>query len=371
MAVLVTADNKALFINAKSTYLTNNYVSGTSVFSVASSVGFATDQFVVFGELGNETSEIIRLSGAGNNTLTGTTVSVFAHPESTRVTILQYNQVRFYWTATATFDASTVISTSDLQVDDFNTKILDSSNSTGFGWFKYYNSLTAGLSDASAAIPYADYAENSVKRLLDTFFSGLNNREQTLISLADALRYLNEGYARARNHLNLVNTEYNVNTVDITVAASTAEYTWASLGITNFGNLISLHDSSGQPIDHIDIWDLPFYRANSGNAPKYYLRNSSIGFAPTPAVAATYTAYYKEITTSLTSLYDTLDFPDNNFFPILDWMMYRACPKLNKSQSEAAAYMAAFNDGVNLMKVTSIKQNANLDTWSVSHKANV
>ena len=85
MGVLITADNKALLDGAKSTYLTDNYVSGTSVFTVASSVGFSTDQFVLFGELGNETSEIIRLSGASSNTLTGTTVSVFAHPESTRV----------------------------------------------------------------------------------------------------------------------------------------------------------------------------------------------------------------------------------------------------------------------------------------------
>lgn len=371
MGVLVTADNKALFTGAKSTYLVNNYVSGTSVFAVASSVGFATDQFVIFGELGNETSEIIRLSGAGGNTITGTSVSLFAHPESTRVTILQYDQVRFYWTAAATFDANTVLATSNIQVDDFSTKYIDGSNSTGFGWFKYYNSVSALFSSASAAIPYADYAENSVKKLLDTFFSGLNNREQTLVSLTDALRYLNEGYARARNHLNLVNTEYNVASVNITVAASTAEYTWASLGVTDFGGLVSLHDSSGTPVEHIEIWDLPFYRANSGNTPVYYLRGSSIGFAPTPAVATTYTAYYKQSTTSLTSLYDTLDFPENNFFLILDWMMYRACPKLNRTQSEASSYMAAFNDGVNLMKVTSNKQNANNDVWTISHKANV
>lgn len=367
--VVLKASNNTLFNGAKSTFLSNNYVSGTTTFTVINTDGFATDQYVLFGELGSETSEILKLSGTtpASQVITASTSSKFAHPESTRVTIIPYNKVKFYWTSSAVFSTSTLLDTIDIQPDDLYTKYEDTTHSTGYGWFIFYNSAATTASSNSNAIPYGGFAENSAKKLIDSFFSSLNNKEMTLVNRDDAMRYLSEAVARARNHLNLVNSEYNVEATTITTSSGAAEYDLPDY----FGDLISIANPQGISVDHIDIWDISYWGANANNLVKYYLRNKKIGFCPTPQSIVVYTLYYKDVSSAITSLYDTLDFPDNNFYCLLDFMMYRACPKLGRTQAEAAGYLAAFNNGIDLMKVTSVKQNANLDRWTIDKKYNV
>ena len=82
------------------------------------------------------------------------------------------------------------IEATDIQADDFYTKAYDTTNTTGFGWFIFYNSTTAKATQNSNAIPYAGFENNSVKKILDSFFSQLNNKELKLISNDDAFIWL-------------------------------------------------------------------------------------------------------------------------------------------------------------------------------------
>lgn len=365
--VILKADNRIILDSSRSSFLSLNYVSGTDTFTIASTEGFATDQVVLMGEFGSESSEILRVESAANNIVVTTASSRFAHPESTKISIIPFNQVVFYHTTTDTFSATTVLATVDIQADDIYTKYTDNTYTTGFGWFRFYNSISALSTDESNAIPYADFAENSAKKLIDSFFSALNNKEKNLINDNDAYRYLNEGLSRLQNHLNLVNTEYNVEQSTITTTSGTSEYDLDD----HFSDLITINAPGGLQVPHIDIWDVPFYESNPHNLTRYYLRNKKIGFTPQPTSAVAYTLWWKNVSAAIESLYSTLDFPNNNYYPILDFMLYRACPKLGRSQSEAAGFLSAFNDGANLMKVTSIKQNSNNESFTIGSNFNV
>lgn len=373
MAITLKADNRQLTKNAKISYLSTNYAASVSSLVIVNSNGFADNDYVLLGEFGSETSEVVQATTvtASTHTLTLGSATKFAHPETTKVTILPYNQARFYWTSTATYATGTpVTGYIDIQADDFFTKASDTTHTTGFGWFVFYNSTTTAATVNSNAIPYGDFDANSVKKIFDSFFSLLNNNELRLVSNDDAFRWLNEGYAIAQNELNLINTEYTVAAeYALAVSSGTQEYALPS----DFSNMISLTaDADGTTIEQIPLKDVPGHDAGTGVVgvtTKYYLRGSNIGFSPSPTSSATYNLYYQAKTGTLTSYYDNITLPDNNFYPLVDFMMYRAAIKLQKANPKV--YLESFRDGINLMKLTSIKQNANLDSWDIADFANV
>ena len=342
---------------------------------MVNSTGFATVapfDYVLLGEFGSETSEVVQVSTvtAGTHTLALSAATKFAHAQDTKATIIKYNQVRFYHTTTATFSATDPVTDYiDLQPDDVYTKTYDTTNTTGFGWFVFYNFTTEKATTNSNAIPYADFNAYSVKKILDSFFSLLNNKEMKLISHDDAFRYLNEAYAIAKNELNLVNSEYGVPAeVTVTTTSGIQEYALP----TDFGDIVSVTNSYGDDIPYIPLSKVPYNNENETytvNTASYFLRNYYIGFSPVPTSADTYYMYYKATSATLTSYYDDIDLPDNNFYPLVDWMCYRAGKKMGKP--DADNYKAAFEEGIKKMKLTSFKQNQNNDSWEISDESNV
>jgi len=370
--IIIKADNRSILKDAKFSYLSTNYASGVTTLVLDNVNGFSADDYILIGEFGSETSEIIQIgtvTGATNTiVIKSAGVTSCSHSESTKAYLIPYNQVKFYWTATATFATTTPLATYGLQCDDYFTKYIDNSNTTGFGWFVFYNATSALTSTNSNAIPYGGFADNSAKNIIDSFFSALNNKESSLITHTDAFKYLSEAHSRAQNNLNLVNDEYTTQLkYTITITGGVKEYALPS----DFSDLVAITDPRGVNIEFCNTWKIMPYDAVPSNAIKYYLRGRNIGFTPTPQNDDTAYVYYKAKSTSISSLYDTLDYPDNNFYPLLDFMMYRACPKLGRSRQEAESYLSAFNNGVELMKVTSIKQSSNLDAWDVDPTANV
>jgi hypothetical protein len=181
-----------------------------------------------------------------------------------------------------------------------------------------------------------------------------------LVSVDDAFRWLNEAYAIAKNELNLVNNEYNVaSPITVSVVASTQEYDLSSYKI---GNIIKVSDSDGEDIDHIDIKDVPYNDENgSVTETRYYLRGQYIGFSPIPTSSADYTVYYEARATTLTSYYDNIDLPNNNFYFLVDFMLYKASEKLPRIGG--SAHYTKFTQDLNRMKLTSFKQHNSKDSF--------
>ncbi len=378
--IILRSDNRVLTTNSEFSYLVTNTPSGASTITVINTENFAVGDFICVEEFGKENAEVFRVKAL--NATTGVltlgdiddtaTTTKFAHSESTKVYFLPYNQIRFYWTAaTGTIaDEDPVFGTSDpltgwidLDPQNWFTSYSDGAHSTGFGWFVYRNSVTVESSQESNPIPYAGFDGNTVANVFAGFESLLNNNELRLVTTDEKFEWLNEALALVRNKLNLTSVEYFVSTQQtLNVVSGTAEY----LLPADFADLVSITGTEGgynQALPFMSVNKIGSYNSSQyvGGVPYYYIRNRYIGFVPTPSTNATYTYAYRKKSTRVSSLSDYIDLPDDAYYSLKDYMMYRVSLKF--SNPMARMYLEAFTSGINLYIQSAVKRDADLDSW--------
>lgn len=378
--ITLEADNRILTTAAKYTYLTTNYSSGITSFSVLNATDsvFAIDAFLLLGNFGAENAEIVKIATVNNDTgaITTTTQTLFSHSESTKVTILPYDQIRFFHTTTTTFGVGTPLTGYiNLQPNDWFTSYSDETYSTGYGWYTFYNSVTATSSQESNAIPYAGFESNATEQILSDFFSMISNKDLKLVTREDALSWASEAYGKMRNKLNLTNVEYTASAItSLSITPGTIEYDLP----TDFDHLISFISgvSASDPgaysgtklnIDFIPLREAYTY---NGTGARYYIRGSKIGILPTPSASTTYHYMYLKRAARLSLNTDEVDLPNGGEYVIKDYMLYRAYKKFQNA-SESKSSFEAFTAGLNDMIIASVKRDANLDTWRIEKSANV
>lgn len=378
--IILRADNRVLTANSEFSYLVTNTASGSATITVINTENFAVGNFICIEEFGKENAEIFRVNAinatTGVITLADSTNTpantAFAHTESTKVYFLPYNQIRFYWTpATGTLaDEDPVFNTStpltgwiDLDPQNWFTSYSDSANSTGFGWFLYQNSVLFEASQESNPIPYAGFDGNTVANVFAGFESLLNNNELRLVTTDEKFEWLNEALALTRNKLNLTSVEYFVSTPQtLNVTAGTAEY----LLPNDFADLVSITGNDrgmNEALPYLSVNKLGSFNASmfAGGLPHYYIRNRYIGFAPTPTENATYYYAYRKKSTRVSSLSDYIDLPDDAYYSLKDYMMYRVSLKF--SNPIARTYLESFTSAMNLYIQSAVKRDADLDSW--------
>lgn len=380
--ISINADNRQLTSVSKYSFLMTNYSSGVSTVYIlnATDSDFAANAYVLLGVFGSEDAEIMKISSVNSTTgqIVFTTVTKFAHSESTRMSVLPYNQVSFYYTTTTTFTigSATLLSAfNSIQASDWFTTYNDEAHSTGYGWYIFYNDVTAIYSQNSNAIPYAGFGRDTVEDALNDFFSLLSNKELKLVTRRDALSWLNEGYSIIRNKLNLTNLEYTASALSsFSIVSGTIEYDLPD----DFDHLVSIvsglnsSDPGGgsnftkRDIEYISLKEAYSY---TGIAQRYYIRGTKIGFVPTPGINDTYNYIYLAKTTRLALNSDQITLPNTGAYIVKDFMMYRACLKFQNPLS--ATYYKAFNDNLNQMIVASIKRDASLPRFGITRESNV
>lgn len=366
--VTLKSDNRNLLDSTKYTFLSDNYSSGQSSIVVVNSVDISANSYILLGNIGSENTEIIQVSAVNSSTQTLTlgASTKFPHNESSKVTILNYNKIRWFRTTTTTYsDTTPLTGYLDIRVNQWFTAYDDEAFSTGYGWFIYYNSTTAIASLQSNPTPYTGFTRDTVQQLFEAAYSLLNNKELTLITQTDMYMWANEGYETLRNYLNLVNQEYAATgSTSIAVVSGTAEYALA----TDFGDLISIVDDLNVDIPWISLREVLSYGVIHSDA-RYYIRGAYIGFVPTPTASKTYSYSYLKRAPFLNSVDDTVDLPDGGFYCLKDFILYRAY--LKTQNPNATGYYKIFQDGMSNMKIFAIKRDANKDQWGIADWANV
>lgn len=157
-----------LFEDVQKSFLSAAATSGSSTISVASISGFAVNKILLIGDLGGEKSEIIKTHSStapSGSTVTLASNLVFSHAISTVVYILDYDQVEISHSATVD-GAKSVLATISIQADQDMTTYTDSTQSAGYFFVRYKNSITGVFSDYSDAIPIAGFGENTVGKAI-------------------------------------------------------------------------------------------------------------------------------------------------------------------------------------------------------------
>ncbi len=354
--------------------MSDNYSSGVSTLILANGNGFSANDYVLLGEFGHEQSEIVQANSVSSNTLTLSAATNFAHSQDTKVTIIKYNQVRFYRTTTATFSSNSANALTgyiDIQADSKFTITYDTTNTTGYGWFIFYNETTTKATQSSNAIPYGGFEENSVRNVIDGFYSLLNNKETKLISSRDAYQWMNEAYSTVNSELNIVNESFNLPSLyPITVSSGTAEYALPN----NFSRIVSVwSEGDDLYLSKIDANKLDLNDELASNTTGYYIRQESgtyyLGLSPSPTGSDTLGIRYKKKSEVLDSPYDNVYLPDDNFYILIDFMLYKASKKLGKVDAESNYKM--FRDGLNRLKIIGHKQDEHHDQFEIAPESNV
>jgi len=157
----LTEDKLYTFLNASS-------LSGDSTITVESIVGFAINKIILIGDFGNERSEVIKTHAVTSPT--GTTITlasslVFDHPSRTKVYILDYDQIEIAHASTILGD-KTSLATISIQTGTLETQYSDTSQTSGYYFLRWKDSIGTTYSDYSDPIPFEGYGENTVGKAI-------------------------------------------------------------------------------------------------------------------------------------------------------------------------------------------------------------
>lgn len=166
--MILKASNLSLIKDQPVLHLTADAASASGTLTVDSIIGASIGKYALLGNFGEPTAEIVRIHTA--TAPTGTTITLNAntvrdHYVDCPLTIIDYNQVEFSRSTTATGDKS-VLSTVDIYSNNLETYYNDLTNSTGYGFWRFKNSAGTTYSGYSDALLYTGQTDNTAEKIM-------------------------------------------------------------------------------------------------------------------------------------------------------------------------------------------------------------
>lgn len=166
--MILSASHFPLTVAEPNSRILADVAAGVTSFTVRNINGFAVNNLLLMCSFGDETAEIVKTHSStapSGSTITLAAATRFDHTADTLVTVLPYDQVEFSHAVTST-GAKTVLATSNISADETSTGYNDLTNTTGYGFIRFKNSITGEFSGYSEAVPYAGNPTNSVEKIV-------------------------------------------------------------------------------------------------------------------------------------------------------------------------------------------------------------
>lgn len=179
----------------ETTIISADEASGQTAITVKDIDGFAVNQVLMFGEPGSETSEIVKTHAStapSGTTITLAAATEWAHSAGTKIYRIEFDQVEISHAATLTGSKS-VLATTNIQADQEIQRYLDTSQTTGFYFVRYKDSINTTYSSYSDGVPYGGWATSQVGYMIE---QSLRNNKVTLsdeLSRNDCYDFINDG----------------------------------------------------------------------------------------------------------------------------------------------------------------------------------
>lgn len=310
--MLFLARNYDLVRDREKTYLTSAVAAAATTLTVrgVDTNAWADNDYLIVGEIGNGTAEIMQVNGAVSD---GTSLTIdrsgaaggtrFAHSINEPVYRIDYNQIEFSRAATEA-GAKSTLATIEIQPDDFHTRYEDTTNSTGFGFIRFYNSTTTIFSTYSDGIPYTGYSARSLGRISRRIRSELGEPDYKFLSDEDIREEVNEEQ-RDIAHERL--WPFYEDIFSDSRVAYKRDYDIDSDVV--FGKVHTVTVES-EPIAKVDAhrFDQLFWDTSTTGEPTHCsIWNNQIRFYPVPSAAATTTAINDVAGISATATSVTVD----------------------------------------------------------------
>lgn len=196
--MLYQVRNQELITNREKTFLTAEVaVAGTTLtVQGVDANAWADDDYIIVGEIGSKTAELLQINGAVSD---GTSLTIdqsgsggarYAHSINEPVYRIDYNQIEFSRATTTTGSKTVLSATQEIQPDDLFTRYEDSTNTTGYGFVRFRNG--SSYSEYSAPIPYTGYPKKSLGRMLKMIRRHLDEPDFRQLPDDDIIEEINE-----------------------------------------------------------------------------------------------------------------------------------------------------------------------------------
>jgi len=241
------------------TRLTSSLVAAATTISVRSTEGFSTNDYIILGEIGNDRTEVVKITTVDSATQLTTAAISYTHDRNDLVSYTPYNQIRFYsgtLSTTATTDRTVQGDATDIEVDDLVTEANLSAVTSGYVWARFYNEQTGSFSDWSSSLPVAGFAENSLRHIIDMARLRTQEKTEDLVSDDDLLNIAKEcadEIETVRKNWSFVQTSTDF---DVTAAIQTYSVPSDLAGYESVASVYLGYDNT--ELDYIDIKDFRY-----------------------------------------------------------------------------------------------------------------
>jgi len=176
------------------TFLSADEAAGQTAITVKDISGFAVGKYVWFDPFGPN-SELIAMHAS--TAPTGTTITLasattYAHSAGEEVLYVEFNQVEITHAATLTGSKS-VLATEGLTARENEHKYLDISQTTGFYFARFKDSVGSTFGGYSDGVAYDGWANNTVGFMIDSALRELSISFSNQIQMVDCVRWVNKG----------------------------------------------------------------------------------------------------------------------------------------------------------------------------------
>jgi len=192
-------------LDGEFTFLNTDYASGVSSFAVDNGLKFDTAEYLVFGNIAAEKSEIILTSGAPTaTTITTASASSFAHSRGEKIQFIPYNQIEIYKSTDGI--TYTLLATTSIRVDSSETYYNEVDGlSTYYYKVRFKNSTTTKYSSYSDAVLATGFLENSAGSVIKKALIQLGETiDDEVITKEFLFEALNEGRREIDEHVGII-----------------------------------------------------------------------------------------------------------------------------------------------------------------------
>lgn len=262
------------------TYLTQTAASGATTLNITNSSGFNNNDFVLIGKLGEESTEIKKLTATPPSTTTLTITALsFAHSPDTPITFIEADQVRVY-KATSKGGSYSLLATTNITPDEQATSYTDATGlSTDYYKTAYYNSYTTTQGSYSGEIAGSGYSNYSRRKIADRILAICRDEDGVSFPRDDINDWINEFHEIAQSVVKGVDEEFflkdtgdlssSLELNDLPVDCLTVKRVWVA---TTGGTM--------EPATRMRIQDDDPDRTYDSSNPLFYFLADKIGFKP-------------------------------------------------------------------------------------------
>lgn len=358
------------------TYLTSDVSADATSSTVKSYVGFSSSDYVLFGNFGEESSEIVLLTSVTADTTLGhTTGPIFAHSKDTPVSEIRWNQIEIQYSTSENGTFST-LATVSISADKPITSY-DDANAPTSRWYKwrYKNSNAGTYSDLSDAIQATGWPSNSLGGMIEDILEEVGDSEAKVFSRQQIRSYLRDGVRMLVNSILKLHSDCLVSYTTQSLTADTDTYSNPSDFLRYRKVEISFDGSSTYHRARFESETeyLPSTNYQTSD-PIVFIRGTSFGIRPTPSSSSGVAKlWYEARPTEMYSNNDTHGLPLGAATPLKLYAISRAWNRKGNRErasdywkdyvSERNNYLESISEGFQDYAVRGFKQRSDLDMY--------